>query len=262
MRASETLWHAALGDDPGRWPLPAAVTPEERWLRAVAAGGQGRYGSATAELAVLRRETGGGALASLALSTQGSFLRQLGGHDAARAWDGRALRLADSDVQATVDALLGLAADALGVGRFATSAALLERAQTDLDGESTPARLPIRSQWVAAELAMSRGDGAAAVTHAEQAAELAGRHESVRHQVKSQVVRAAALCCAGRIDEARHAADDALCATERFSLIPLRWGVASLLVDIADSPATRQDALAIRDACAESVRRAGGVWRR
>ncbi|MFZ0833086.1 MAG: hypothetical protein WAM92_08390, partial [Mycobacterium sp.] len=34
---------AAFGDDPGRWPLPAATTPRELWLRAVAAGGQGRY---------------------------------------------------------------------------------------------------------------------------------------------------------------------------------------------------------------------------
>ena len=37
---------AAFGDRPGTWPLPTAVTPEGLWLRAVAAGGQGRYGSA------------------------------------------------------------------------------------------------------------------------------------------------------------------------------------------------------------------------
>ena len=46
---------AAFGDDPGRWPLPAATTPHERWLRAVAAGGQGRYGVALADLAALCR---------------------------------------------------------------------------------------------------------------------------------------------------------------------------------------------------------------
>ena len=33
---------AAFGEDPGMWPLPAAHTPAELWLRAVAAGGQGR----------------------------------------------------------------------------------------------------------------------------------------------------------------------------------------------------------------------------
>jgi len=53
---SATLAAAAFGDAPGTWPLPAAVTPRQRWLRAVAAGGQGRYGSALAELAALYRQ--------------------------------------------------------------------------------------------------------------------------------------------------------------------------------------------------------------
>ena len=50
---SIVLANAAFGDDPGRWPLPPASTPHELWLRAVAAGGQGRYGSAMADLAGL-----------------------------------------------------------------------------------------------------------------------------------------------------------------------------------------------------------------
>src|SRR5690625_5852024 len=40
----------------------------------------------------------------------------------------RALALAGADPQAESDALVGLAADALGVGRFAASARLLQRA--------------------------------------------------------------------------------------------------------------------------------------
>ena len=47
---SIVLANAAFGDDPGRWPLPPASTPHELWLRAVVAGGQGRYGSAMADL--------------------------------------------------------------------------------------------------------------------------------------------------------------------------------------------------------------------
>ena len=50
---STTLTAAAFGGDPGRWPLPAASSPDELWLRAVAAGGQGRYSSARADLAAL-----------------------------------------------------------------------------------------------------------------------------------------------------------------------------------------------------------------
>ena len=262
MSSHDTLEAAAFGHDPGRWPLPTATDAQQRWLRAVAAGGQGRYGIAATELAALRRVVPRGPLASLAQSTQGSFLRQLGGHDAARVSDGRALALAGSDAEATVDAVLGLAADALGVGRFAASAALLERALAAFDVSSAPARLPIRSRWVAAELAMARGDGGRAVAHAEHAVELGVRQPSVRHQVKSQVVYAAALCCAGRTEQARTTADAALSATEKFALVPLRWAVASLLCDISADDVARENAIAIRDACADFVRRAGGVWHR
>ena len=44
--------NAAFGDAPGLWPLPAAATVEELWLRAVAAGGQGRYASANTDLRI------------------------------------------------------------------------------------------------------------------------------------------------------------------------------------------------------------------
>jgi len=256
------LFAAAFGADPGRWPLPAATTPYERWLRAVAAGGQGQYSVATAELAALRRDAHAGPLASLAHSTHASFLRQLGGHTEARRWDGRAAALAASDPEASVDALLGLAADALGIGRFAAAAALLGRAEGPLNGSSKHGRLPLRRQWVAAELAMARGDGAAAVRHAELAVELAGNQPSSRHRVKTQVIYAAALCSAGRISEARVAADEALSATAALGLVPLRWAVASLLVDMGSGRGQTHDVVAIRDACAEAIRRAGGVWRR
>src|SRR5712675_114014 len=178
---SIVLANAAFGDDPQRWPLPPPSTPHEFWLRAVAAGGQGRYGSAMTDLAGLLQR--GGPLVSLAHSTRASFLRQLGWHDRARRWDGLAMALAGSDQQAGADALIGLAADALGVGRFAASATALRRAGELLTG-SVPPRLPVRLAWVTAELAMARGDGATAVGHAERAVELAAAFCSVRHAVK------------------------------------------------------------------------------
>ena len=63
----------------GRCPRHDSV--EELWLRAVVAGGQGRYANAYADLASVRRGHRVGRLASLAHSTQASFLRQLGWHD-------------------------------------------------------------------------------------------------------------------------------------------------------------------------------------
>lgn len=268
------LADAAFGSEPGRWPLPTAVTPHQHWLRAVAAGGQGRYASARSDLAALLRDTPAGPLAALAHSTQGSFLRQLGWHDRARGWDGRAVVLAGRGdvagehpgvVEARADALIGLAADALGVGRFAASAALIDQSGRPPDVVTTPPhRLAVRRAWVSAELAMATGDGVTAVRHAEQALDLAADPGcgSVRHRVKTEVVLAAALCCAGRIERARAVADTTLDAAGRLGLVPLQWASACLLADIGSATRTAGQLRAIRDGCTESVCRRGGSWRR
>jgi hypothetical protein len=262
-----TLATAAFGNEPGTWPLPTASTPHQLWLRAVASGGQGRYGSAHGDLAALRRAPATPRLVSLAHSTQGSLLRQLGWHTLARGWDGRALALAGTDHGARADALIGLAADALGVGRFAAAATLLTRADAALApaelSDNSAERLAVRRQWVGAELAMAAGDGATAVRHAEEGVELARAIASVRHQVKSDVVLAAALCSAGVTERARAVAETALEATGEFGLTPLRWALACLLIDIASVTVSEQqlrELTEIRDICAGQVRRAGGIW--
>ncbi len=261
-----TFAAAAFGGEPGRWPLPTASTPQQWWLRAVAAGGQGRYASARGDLETLLRCAPAGPLASLAYSTQGSFLRQLGWHLLARRWDGRALTLAGDDREARTDALIGLAADALGVGRFAAAATLLSRVRPNHAGH----RLAVRRSWVAAELAMATGAGATAVQHAEGAVELAAEPlvgtvtgaVSERHRVKSQLVLSAALCSDGQLDRARAVADAALEAAGRHGLVPLRWALACLLVDIGSTGHTDEDLRVLRDSCADRVRHAGGVWAR
>jgi hypothetical protein len=250
---------AAFGADPGRWPLPSAQTANQLWLRAVAAAGQGRYASARSDLAAVLRASPSGVPASLAHSAQASFLRQLGWHNLARGWDGRALALSSGDAEAAGDALTGLAADALGVGRLAAAATLLTRADSALAAASH--RLAVRRAWVAAELAMAGGDGATAVRSAEAAVELAAAGESARHHAKSQVVLAAALCSAGAVDRARTVAEDALVLTGRYGLVPLRWAVACLLVDLADAKRPIAELRDIRDENAERVRRWGGTWR-
>jgi len=242
--------------------LPAAHSPEELWLRAVAAGGQGHYSSARADLAALRRQRPSGPLASLALSTVASFLRQLGGHRLAGGWDGRALALAPPG-EATVDALVGLAADALGVGRLAASARLLGRAAEALeDGTAPPPRLAIRLEWVGAELAMAGGRGEAALHHARRGVELAAAAlpELRRHRVKSDVVLAAALCSVGDPDRSRDVADAALADTQTYGLVPLRWALACLLIDIGSATLSPQQVSAIRDECAATITRRGGLW--
>ncbi|TRW79889.1 hypothetical protein FK535_21380 [Mycolicibacterium sp. 018/SC-01/001] len=250
---------AAFGSDPGSWPLPAARTPEGLWLRAVAAGGQGRYAAAEADLDRLLRRVEGGPLASLALSTRGSFLRQLGWHDRARSFDGAAWACSGGTGDAAADALIGLAADALGVGRFAASERALRRA-AGLAPAATSARVPIRLAWVSAELAMARGDGAA-LTHAARAVELAAHTPSVRHRVKSLLVRAAAHCASGDIDAARADGDRVLAWAGEQGLVPLRWAAAALLAGIGSGEHSVQQVTDIRRSCAETVTRRGGVWR-
>ena len=269
QRTLVTLVRAAFGNEPGAWPLPAASTPDQLWLRAVASGGQGRYGNAYADLAALRRAPAAPRLVSLAHSTQGSLLRQLGWHTLARGWDGRALALAGVDPEARADALIGLAADALGVGRFAAAARLLTRADAALVPAELTAnaaeRLAVRRRWVGAELAMATGDGETAVRRAEEGVELARAMAtaSVRHQVKSEVVLAAALCSAGDTERASVIAQTALNVTGQFGLIPLRWALACLLIDIASVTVLEhqlRELTEIRDICAGQVRQSGGTW--
>jgi hypothetical protein len=108
---------------------------------------------------------------------------------------------------------------------------------------------------------MAAGDGAAAVRHAENAVKLAKTSESARHRAKSDVVLAAALCCAGNLERARTVADAALQTTGRLGLLPLRWALACLLIDIESVTFTAPQLREIRDVCAGQVRRAGGTWR-
>lgn len=252
------LADAAFGAAPGCWPLPAATTARERWLRAVAAGGQGRYGCALAELAEIQRAGSAGSVTSLAYSTRASFERQLGGHHRARGFDGLAWAHSGGTGEAAADALVGLAADALGVGRFPLAGRLLERARAAV-GYAT-GRLPVRLAWVSAELAMAKGAGAAAVGHAEQGVAAAAGFGSTRHVVKSDVVLAAALCSAGQLDRARAVADAALLVTEQDGLVPLRWALACLLADIGSATRTSDEIGIVRDVSADTVRRRGGVW--
>lgn len=262
------LADAAFGTNPGLWPLPPAHSATGLWLRAVAAGGQGHYAVARADLAELRRGDPPVQLAALALSTWASFHRQLGWHWVAHRWDGEALRVAGpglgADPESVVDSLLGLAADALGVGRLAVSAALFERAGEVLRrAGNQPPRLAIRLAWVGAELAMAAGNGAAALGHARRGVELAAQASPAlqRHRVKSDVVLAAALCSAGDVRGSRFLADAALTDTQTFGLVPLRWALACLLTDIGSAAHTATEIAEIRTRCTGVVTRNGGRWR-
>ncbi|MEO9221024.1 MAG: hypothetical protein ABI251_04445, partial [Mycobacteriaceae bacterium] len=213
---------------PGLHPLPPATTAESRWWRAVALGGQGRYAAAEVELATVLRDACGSpgtaltSLTSLAASTLGSHLRQAGQHAAARPWDARAL-LAATSPPARTDALVGLAADALGTGQTEVAHRLLARAQPGLAAAGW--RGTMRWHWVAAETALCEEVRYEARAHAEQGVRWAVQCASVRHQVKSRLLLAAAL---GGEDGAK-LAEDLLDQAHEHSLLPLQWAAAMLL---------------------------------
>ena len=108
---------------------------------------------------------------------------------------------------------------------------------------------------------MVRGEGPAAVAHADAALALADDLGSVRHRVKSTVILAAALCCRGETATASRRADEALAGAGQAGLIPLRWAAASLLADIGSRTHSPAQIRGIRDDCVAIVTRWGGVWR-
>ncbi|WP_424189750.1 hypothetical protein ACOBQX_13740 [Actinokineospora sp. G85] len=225
----ERLWSAAFGDQPGATDLTSA-TPHDAWLAGVALGGQGHYAAARARLDPLL--TGEPALAALAWATLASHRRQLGGHAAARALDGRgaaALAAIPADhpllPAARSDVLLGLAADALGLGRTALARTLLARAQ---DGPDPGWRGQVRFDWVSAEVDLVSGEAASAHRHASAACARAA--PSTRHRAKSLLVLAAATA-PGR--ERARLVDEVLDLTAAHRLAPLRWPALAIAAEAA-----------------------------
>ena len=192
------LRRAAFGDQPGAevWPATRSQNPTERWLAAVTLGGQGHYAAAATILDDLQHSRND-VIASLALSTRASHSRQLGDHRGARIRDARALArirtgtAPDPDgidaAGARTDALLGLAADAIGRGCLGEARRLHNRA------EPTSWRTRTRHGWVAAEIELADNRSEHAVPPAEAARTEAYQRKSIRHQVKSDLVLGTAL---------------------------------------------------------------------
>ncbi|NEW30111.1 hypothetical protein [Nocardia cyriacigeorgica] len=276
------LADAAFGARPGvsATELPAARDAREAWLRAVALGGQGRYAAARAELREVNKHRVDPMLAALAASTRGSLLRQLGWHAVAARHDGAAAALAVPGaaearteeghapyrLDAACDALTGLAADALGTGRTDLAAALLARVRALL-GEAAEApsqerlRSAIRLHWVSAETALASGRFAAALPQAEAALALAEQGPSVRHQVKSRLLLAAATAATGSGERACELAETVAAECRAHGLLPLRWACAMLRTGVAVRDIDRTAAQREAAECAGAIERLGGRFR-
>ncbi|WP_367138808.1 hypothetical protein [Saccharothrix sp. HUAS TT1] len=235
-------------------------------------GGQGHYAAAAAVLGGLI--AGGGLFGSLAASTLASHRRQLGGHAVARALDGRALEMvADADddrrdeddvdvAGARADALLGLAADAVGLGRLAEARRLHARV------ESRGWRSRVRHGWLAAEIALAGGHPERAVHPAEVAAATAREAGATRHTLKSDLVLGAALVVWGTPGSVARGVEVLRCDlnhTDRRGLFSLSWPTALVLANaqadrtIAESQNVKESA---ENALSCVLRRADPLGRR
>ncbi|WP_316042960.1 hypothetical protein [Gordonia sp. CNJ-863] len=146
----------------------------------------------------------------------------------------------------TRDALIGLAADNLGLLRFGASARVLDRARSLLsdpaeDWVSAPpvdwpthGRCRLRWEWVSAELGLYSGDVAAGLAHAE-AGDLLVRHLTdtsdvpARHRVKTSLIHAAALAGVGEVEASAARARNVVVDAGEHGLLPLEWAGLSLL---------------------------------
>ena len=107
------------------------------WLLGVCLASAGRYGGALDVLDPLvagDRSAESRLLSALASATVASVHRQLGRHTVAQGYDERALEGSEGAGEAGFDALLGLAADAVGLGDRATASARLAEASALVQG--------------------------------------------------------------------------------------------------------------------------------
>lgn len=242
-----------------------------RWAEAVALGGRGRAAAAVTLIGRLLVDPATPPdIASLASSTRASLIRQAGGHARALPDDGWAFRLAGRGgrwaATADADALVGLAADRLGIGDRSGADRLLGRAHTVLDGLTGEGaeesdwvlvgRPRLRWEWVNAEAGLYGGDPERAVRHIRRAAASAADCPSPRHRLKTELIAAATLAAQGRLDEAAAEAEWIRRTCAEAGLLPLAWAAASLSIGVLPGDGSRRAADYERDA-RQTLRRWG-----
>jgi tetratricopeptide (TPR) repeat protein len=202
------------------------------WLLGVCLASAGRYGGALDVLDPLVAGHGAAenrVLAALASATVASVHRQLGRHGVAQGYDERALEGSEGVGEAGFDALLGLAADAVGLGDGGTAAARLAEAAALAEGRAEWWRQRVRLGWVRAEVALLDGRPEAAVTAAHEAVDLAEHSGAPRHVAKGLLFLGVGQLEAGRPEEAAGVLSRAGLLAESLGTLPLQWPVRAVL---------------------------------
>jgi tetratricopeptide (TPR) repeat protein len=229
----------AAGVDPLRSAVELAVrdgleaeAAGAGWLLGVCLSSTGRYGPALGVLEPLVAPADGPEvrmLGALAAATVASVHRQLGRHTVAQGYDEGALEASEGAGEAGFDALLGLAADAVGLGESPLAADRLAEAAELAEGRSDWWRQRVRLDWVRAEVALLEGRPEDAVGLAHAAVELAEHSGAPRHVAKGLLFQGVAQVEAGRPDEAAATLRRAALLAESLGTVPLLWPVRAML---------------------------------
>lgn len=218
----------------------------ERWLRAVALGACGRYGEA---LDIVDQIVPGTPEYSMARSLRASLMRQLGIHDLALVSDREAMASAATP-GAAIEAMTGLAADAVGLQDGLTAGTMIAQAQSLLDRvASDPSSAPtwwrhqVRLNWVKCEVALLGKDARAATEHASRALNHAELAAAPRHVAKSLLFVAVGQIDAGQRDLAIPNLRRSLMLSTTMGFNAVAWpthGVLAALVKVSDPQASHE----------------------
>jgi tetratricopeptide (TPR) repeat protein len=246
----------------GDLPAEAAAAG---WLLGVCLSSAGRYGAALAVLDPVVAGAGAGSgadetaearlLGALAAATVASIHRQLGRHTVAQGYDDTALEVSDGAGEAGFDALLGLAADAVGLGDAGAAAERLQAAADLAEGRPEWWRQRVRLDWVRAEVALLEGRAEDAVGAAHAAVELAEHSGAPRHVAKGLLFQGVAQVEAGRTAEATATLRRAAILAESLGTVPLQWPVRAMLAALLseDAPAESDRSLAAARKAVQAV---------
>ena len=211
------------------------------WLLGVALGAAGRYGGALTVLSPLvEGGRAGGApaesrlFAALAAATVASVHRQLGRHAVARASDLEALALAEGSAEASFDAQLGLASDAVGLDEPDEASSRLQQARALVPPRADEWwRQRVRLGWAEAEVQLLDGQVDEAVTTALTAVERAEGARAPRHVAKGLLILGIALVSGGSTadgdGDAASTLRRAATLAESLEVVPLVWPARALL---------------------------------
>ena len=264
--ALESAFERARADGMGAEATAAA------WLLGVCLAAAGKFGGS---LAVLEPLVAAGAsevperrlFAALAASTSAAVRRQLGQLDEARVLDESALSFSNGAPEATFDATIGLAADAIVTDDAVAAREHIERARSLAEGHHDWWRQRVRLGWVEAEVALLEDDPQLARETLLRAVQLAEMSGAPRHVAKTLLLLAVSQVQAGSLAEAENTLRRAATLAESLGALPTLWPSRALLGALLEESAPAESAkslsaarggvIAIADDLPDDLR---GVW--